>query len=101
MGPPCSAGVPSPRRVEEHASGMAGRGSSRKQDGHNQAGKAGAGAEVDPGVKARWGQGQELGAVGEMAVPDGIERAGGHQIDGLLPLAQQFLVDGEALNCFT
>ena len=47
------------------------------------------------------GEGQKLGAVGEMAVPDGIERSWSHQIHGLLPLAQQGLVGREAFDCFT
>src|SRR6185369_1479999 len=52
----------------------------------------GAGAQVDPGARAGGAERHQLGAVGEMAEPDRVERGRRHQVHGLLPLAQQLLV---------
>ena len=38
---------------------------------------------------------------GEVAVPNGVQRARGNQIDGFLPVAQKLLVDGQALEGLT
>ena len=71
----------------------------RQQDGDDQARKAGAGAEVDPGSEVGWSKAQELGGVGEMPVPDVVDRARRHQVHGLLPLAQQRRVGLEPGEC--
>ena len=72
-----------------------------EQDGQHEPGKAGAGAEIEPALGARRGERQELGRIGEVAVPDVGQRARGDEIDGLLPLPQQSLVSLEPLKRFT
>ena len=92
-------GLPSPLSRMLRGRGW-GNAAACQQDRYHQPRKAGAGAQVDPGPGG-WSQGQELGRVGEMAVPDGIQCAGRHQIYGLLPLPQQGLVGRQPVDCFT
>ena len=63
-----------------------------QHDRADEAGEAAAGAEVDPGAGFNGSEGNNLGAVGEVAMPDIVERAGRNEIDRLLPLPEQSLV---------
>jgi hypothetical protein len=70
----------------------------RQHDRCDEAGEPGAGAQVDPRAGLGRCERHQLGAVGEVAVPDRIERGRRHQVHGLLPLAQQLLVKHEPLD---
>jgi len=60
----------------------------RKQDRNHHARKPRTGAQIEPRLRIGR-QGEQLGAIGKMAVPDIVEACCGHQIDCALPLAQQ------------
>ena len=75
--------------------------SGNAQDREDEAGQAGAAAEVDEATGSLGQEADELGAVQDVAAPRVVERAGADQVDGALPAAQQVEVGGEAVQCFT
>ena len=71
--PPCGEGL-----------GVGGA-SSREHDRHHEPRESRSRPQIDPRARTR-SQRHQLGRIREMAMPDRIQRAGRHQIDGLLPL---------------
>ena len=62
--------------------------------------EAGAAADVEPGPRVGR-EGQKLGAIGDMAMPDLGKRGPGDQIDPRLPLLEQGHVELKLIKCFT
>jgi hypothetical protein len=71
-----------------------------QQKRDHQTRKTGAGPKVDPGAGCG-GEAQELSRIGEVAMPDVIERRRPHEIDCLLPVPQQRFVCLQPRDCFT
>jgi hypothetical protein len=69
--------------------------------GEDQSGEAGPGAEVYEDAAGRREQGQELGAVQKVAVPEVGQGGRADQVDLGLPFHQQSGVDLQPLQCFT
>lgn len=71
------------------------------KNGTDNAGKPGAAAKVEPGSCPRRGEGEKLGAVKNMSLPQVVEGRSRHQIDPAIPVLQKALELPQALFCFT
>jgi hypothetical protein len=67
----------------------------------NQPGKSSAGAEIGQSFCVRGNERQELRRVEDMAAPDIVDRRRPDQVDGLLPLEEQFDIRFQLPPCFT
>lgn len=61
----------------------------RTQNGKDQAGKAGAAAEIEPGLHAGGREGKKLRRIENVPAPEILERRTADQIDGGLPALEQ------------
>ena len=71
------------------------------QDRQHQTGEAGPGAQIGQGPGAGRDEGDKLGAVPEMPLPDIAQSAGGHQIMTGVPVRQDIGIGLQPRLCFT